>query len=117
MAPCSPGLLPLVGQGLLAERLNLHAIDLAFALVWIDRYRVRAGGGASRRNFTGLAALHATGGAGLVDVHHVHLVFGPRSRAHATLVEIVTTVLILLGLRWLPKRQDEATAPDATRRC
>ncbi len=100
------GLLPLVGQDLLAENLNLTPIDLAFALVWIIGI-VCALAAAQQAKYHRLAALIFTSGAGLATCITFIYLSAPDLALTQLLVEIVTTVLILLGLRWLPKRQDE----------
>ena len=56
-----------------------------------------------------LAALILMGGAGLVVCITFAWLSAPDLALTQVLVEIVTTVLILLGLRWLPKRLEEAT--------
>ena len=54
--------------------------------------------------FHRLAALILTGAAGLVTCVTFVWFSAPDLALTQLLVEIVTTVLILLGLRWLPKR-------------
>src|SRR5690606_14685344 len=58
-----------------------------------------------------LAALILLGGAGLATCITVVWVSAPDLALTQLLVEIVTTVLILLGLRWLPERIAESDAP------
>ena len=100
------GLLPLVGRDLLAENLNLTPIDLAFALVWIIGI-VCALAAAQQAKYHRLAALIFMSGAGLATCITFIYLSAPDLALTQLLVEIVTTVLILLGLRWLPKRKDE----------
>src|SRR3546814_9858201 len=59
-----------------------------------------------------LAALILTGGAGLVSCVSFVWLSAPDLAATQLLVEVVTTILILLGLRWLPKRI-RGMSPDA----
>src|SRR3546814_6678052 len=59
-----------------------------------------------------LAALILTGGAGLVSCVSFVWLSAPDLAATQLLVEVVTTILILLGLRWLPKRI-RSMSPDA----
>jgi len=72
----------------------LWAIGLACAL-----------GAAHQAKFHRLAALVLMGGAGLVTCVTFLWLSAPDLALTQLLVEIVTTVLILLGLRWLPKRR------------
>jgi multicomponent K+:H+ antiporter subunit A len=94
---------PLYRRGLQWGPLPLTRIDPAFVLLWIAGAAC-ALGAASQAKFHRLAAIVFAGGAGLV----VCLTFIWLAAADLALtqlmVEIVTTVLLLLGLRWLPKR-------------
>ncbi|HQV71596.1 MAG: monovalent cation/H+ antiporter subunit A [Dokdonella sp.] len=78
-------------------------IDPAFALLWLIG-AVCAVGAASQAKFHRLAALILTGGAGLVSCVSFVWLSAPDLAATQLLVEVVTTILILLGMRWLPKR-------------
>ena len=69
-------------------------------------------GAAWQAKFHRLAALILLGGAGLVTCVTFVWFSAPDLALTQLLVEIVTTVLLLLGLRWLPKRFD---VPGATR--
>ncbi|MEP7453900.1 monovalent cation/H+ antiporter subunit A [Phyllobacterium sp. SB3] len=62
-------------------------------------------GAAYQAKFHRLAALILLGGAGLVTSATFVWLSAPDLALTQLLVEIVTMVLILLGLRWLPKRQ------------
>src|SRR5690606_11276238 len=55
-----------------------------------------------------LAALILMSGAGLVTCISFVWLSAPDLAVTQLLVEIVTTVLILLGLRWLPRRKEFA---------
>jgi len=94
-----------VGPG----NLSPAAVDPVIALVWL------VGGGSAlgaawMAKFHRLAALMLLGGAGLmVSVTFVWFSAPDLALTQLT-VEVVTTVLLLLGLRWLPKRVE---APGA----
>jgi multicomponent K+:H+ antiporter subunit A len=77
--------------------------DPALALIWLVG-AVCALGAAWLAKFHRLAALMLTGGAGLMTCITFVWFSAPDLALTQLLVEIVTTVLILLGLRWLPKR-------------
>jgi multicomponent K+:H+ antiporter subunit A len=88
--------------------LNLGAppggeVDLVFALLWVVGMAC-ALGAAYLAKFHRLAALILLGGAGLVTSLSFVWLSAPDLALTQLLVETVTTVLLLLGLRWLPKR-------------
>ena len=85
-------------------------IDPAFALLWLLGAAC-AIGAATQAKFHRLAALVLTGGAGLVSCISFVWLSAPDLAATQLLVEVVTTILILLGLRWLPKRI-QGLSPD-----
>ncbi|MFT3780020.1 MAG: monovalent cation/H+ antiporter subunit A [Ottowia sp.] len=90
--------------------------DPAFALMWVSGL-VCAVAVALLAKFHRLAAIVLLGVVGLV-VAMTFLWFSAPDLALTQLtVEVVTTILLLLGLRWLPKRnpEDEATLPLRTR--
>ncbi|RCS28624.1 monovalent cation/H+ antiporter subunit A [Rhodanobacter denitrificans] len=87
------------------------SVDPAFALLWLLGAAC-AIGAASQAKFHRLAALVLTGGAGLVSCVSFVWLSAPDLAATQLLVEVVTTILILLGLRWLPKRI-EGLAPES----
>ncbi len=78
-------------------------IDPAFALLWLlgGACAIAA---AAQAKFHRVAALILSGGAGLVLCISFVWLSAPDLAATQLLVEVVTTILILLGLRWLPKR-------------
>ena len=94
---------PIYQHGLRAGPSGSKGIDVVLALVWIVG-GVCALGAAWQARFHRLAALILTGGAGLVTCITFVWFSAPDLALTQLLVEIVTTVLILLGLRWLPKR-------------
>ena len=83
--------------------------NLPFALLW-TLGGLCALGAAAQAKFHRLAALIMVGGVGLV----VSLTFmwfsAPDLALTQIAVEVVTTILFLLGLRWLPKRLDTEPA-------
>ena len=83
--------------------------DLAFALVWAVGTAC-ALGAAYQAKFHRLAALILLGGAGLVTCITFIWLSAPDLALTQLAVETVTTVLLLLGLRWLPKRIEESGA-------
>ena len=94
---------PLYRHGFEAGQAGSTRIDVVLALVWIVGGAC-AMGAAWQAKFHRLAALIMTGGTGLVTCITFIWFSAPDLALTQLLVEIVTTVLILLGLRWLPKR-------------
>lgn len=92
-------------HGLPAGNLAPADIDPVIALVWIVGSAC-AFGAAWTAKFHRLAALILLGGVGLVICVTYVWFSAPDLALTQLLVEIVTTVLLLLGLRWLPKRVD-----------
>ncbi|MGC4030016.1 MAG: monovalent cation/H+ antiporter subunit A [Steroidobacteraceae bacterium] len=82
----------------------------AFALLWIVGAAC-ALGAAAQAKFHRLAALIMTGGAGVVVVLTFAWFSAPDLALTQLSVEVVTLVLLLLGLRWMPRRVAEA-APE-----
>ncbi|MDQ0303194.1 monovalent cation/H+ antiporter subunit A [Ancylobacter polymorphus] len=74
-----------------------------FALLWLVG-GICALGAAYQAKYHRFAALVLVGGAGLVTCVTFAWLSAPDLAVTQLLVEIVTTVLLLLGLRWLPKR-------------
>ena len=95
--------------GLEPGGLALSAVDPAAAIMWV------VGGAcaicaAYQAKYHRLAALILLGGAGLVTCLTFVRFSAPDLALTQLLVEVVTTVLLLLGLRWLPKRVETAGA-------
>ncbi|NGN41776.1 monovalent cation/H+ antiporter subunit A [Mesorhizobium sp. CGMCC 1.15528] len=90
--------------GLAAFSWNLD--DAVFSGLWAIGIFC-AVGAAYQAKFHRLVALIFLGGAGLVTCTTFVWFSAPDLAVTQLLVEIVTTVLILLGLRWLPKRSEE----------
>jgi multicomponent K+:H+ antiporter subunit A len=79
-------------------------LDPALGIAWVLGGAC-AVGAAWQAKFHRLAALILAGGAGLVTCLTFVWFSAPDLALTQLLVEIVTTVLMLLGLRWLPKRE------------
>jgi multicomponent K+:H+ antiporter subunit A len=94
-----------------AEQPRLNAPSLSFALMW-SLGAACAIGAAWQAKYHRFAALVMLGGAGIVTCLTFVWLSAPDLAVTQLLVEIVTTVLLLLGLRWLPKRREEI-AEDA----
>jgi multicomponent K+:H+ antiporter subunit A len=88
-------------------------LDPALSLLWAVGL-VCAVGAAYQAKYHRLAALILMGGAGLVTCVTFVWLSAPDLALTQLLVEIVTTVLILLGLRWLPKRREEIPGRNTT---
>lgn len=87
-----------------ATRDALHTpFDPAFALMWAIGIAC-ALGAAYQAKFHRLAAMILLGGAGIVVCASFVWLSAPDLALTQLGVETVTTVLLLLGLRWLPKR-------------
>jgi multicomponent K+:H+ antiporter subunit A len=88
---------------------------LPFALLWL------AGGACAiaaawQAKYHRLAAVVLMGGAGLASCLSFLWLSAPDLAITQLLVEIVTTVLLLLGLRWLPKRLESIREPEHLQR-
>ena len=94
---------PLYNSGFSPARLKLDGADVIFACIWAIGIAC-AIGAAYQAKFHRLAALILLGGAGFVTCITFVWLSAPDLAVTQLLVEVVTTVLILLGLRWLPKR-------------
>jgi multicomponent K+:H+ antiporter subunit A len=100
------GIWAMWGAGDQLPDLSVRGIDPILAMLWIIG-GLCAVGAAYQAKFHRLAALILMGGAGLVTCITFVWLSAPDLAVTQLLVEIVTTVLILLGLRWLPKRDEE----------
>jgi len=78
--------------------------EAALAIAWVVGGAC-AIGAAWQAKFHRLAALMLAGGAGLVTCLTFVWFSAPDLALTQLVVEVVTTVLLLLGLRWLPKRE------------
>ncbi|MFZ2858904.1 monovalent cation/H+ antiporter subunit A [Acidovorax sp.] len=104
-AALAAGAMPLWGQGLQLGQRSMLPLSPAFALLWAVGM-VCALAAAWQAKYHRLAALTLAGGAGLCTCITFLWFSAPDLALTQIVVEIVTTVLILLGLRWLPKRDE-----------
>ena len=106
-------LIPLSNGGLPAGNKLMAAADPAFALMWLVG-GVCAIGAATQAKYHRLAALSLAGAAGLATCMTFVWFSAPDLALTQLIVEVVTLVLLLLGLRWLPPRYkwlDDKTVP------
>jgi multicomponent K+:H+ antiporter subunit A len=96
-------------RGLGPPNLAPQGVDPVLALLWAVGAAC-ALGAAWRAKFHRVAALVLLGGVGLVVCVTFVWFSAPDLALTQLLVEIVTTVLLLLGLRWLPQRVDTGGA-------
>jgi len=89
------------------------ALSPAFVLVWLLG-NVCAVAAAWQAKYHRLAALALMGGAGLCTSITFLWFSAPDLALTQLAVEVVTTILILLGLRWLPKRDESLPAASAS---
>ncbi len=85
---------------------NGTIVDPGFAVIWVVGAAC-AVGAAWQAKYHRLASLVLMAGAGLVCCISFVWLSAPDLALTMLLVETVTTVLLLLGLRWLPKRLPE----------
>ncbi len=101
------GALPLLDVGWTRGTLAPTPLDPLFLLLWLVGGAC-ALGAALQAKFHRLAALILVGGVGLVTCLTFAWFSAPDLALTQIAVEVVTTVLILLGLRWLPRRVEMA---------
>jgi multicomponent K+:H+ antiporter subunit A len=106
------GFLALARLGWSPGQMPLSRLDPMFALVWALGAAC-AIGAAMQAKFHRLAALIMVGGVGLVTCLTFAWFSAPDLALTQVAVEVVTLVLVLLGLRWLPRRLE---IDDARRR-
>jgi len=97
------GALPLYARGLQSEGPAPTTFDFVFGMIWAVGIAC-ALAAAYQAKFHRLAALILLGGAGLITCVSFVWLSAPDLALTQLVVETVTTVLLLLGLRWLPKR-------------
>ncbi len=85
-------------------------LDPAFALLWVVGGAC-AIGVAWQAKYHRFAAIAFAGGAGLATSLTFVWFSAPDLALTQLTVEVVTTVLILLGLRWLPRRDERIAGP------
>lgn len=93
----------------LAPQLRTTPFNPAFTLLWAVG-GVCAVGAAWMAKYHRFASVVLLGGAGVVTCMTFAWASAPDLAVTQLLVEIVTTVLLLLGLRWMPKRREEIAA-------
>ncbi|MDT8854229.1 monovalent cation/H+ antiporter subunit A [Paracoccaceae bacterium Fryx2] len=103
------GVVTLWGALRQAPRPLATGLNPSFALMWLVGAAC-AVGAAWQAKYHRFAALVLLGGAGLVTCLTFAWFSAPDLAVTQLLVEIVTTALLLLGLRWLPKRREEIAA-------
>ncbi|GAA5234178.1 monovalent cation/H+ antiporter subunit A [Verticiella sediminum] len=110
------GVAPFIGNGLTLGTKVLTPVDLSFVLLWVAGLAC-AFGAAWQAKYHRLAALMLMGGSGLVTCVTFVWFSAPDLALTQLMVEVVTMILILLGLRWLPplKRAEEKLGPGARR--
>ncbi len=99
-------LVTLGGRLQMSEQTVSNPFNLGFALMWLVGASC-AVGAAFLAKYHRFAALVALGGAGLITCLTFAWFSAPDLAVTQLLVEIVTTVLLLLGLRWLPQRREQ----------
>lgn len=100
------GAWPLFKAGLMPELVSIANLDPALALIWTLGIGC-AIAAAYQAKYHRFAALILLGGAGIATCITFAWFSAPDLALTQLVVEIVTTVLILLGLRWLPKRNEK----------
>jgi multicomponent K+:H+ antiporter subunit A len=96
-------LVPLVGYESLIAGGVLMKFDMVFAALWLVGAAC-AVGAATHAKYHRLAALIMVGVAGLATCVTFAWLSAPDLALTQIAVEVVTTVLLLLGLRWMPRR-------------
>ncbi|HEY0276058.1 MAG TPA: monovalent cation/H+ antiporter subunit A, partial [Paenirhodobacter sp.] len=103
------GFAALWDSGFIGPRAKWNPPNLAFGLMWAVGAAC-AIAAAWQAKYHRFAALVLLGGAGTVTCLTFAWFSAPDLAVTQLLVEIVTTVLLLLGLRWLPRRRSEIIA-------
>lgn len=93
-------------------QLVMRNIDLPFTLLWIIG-SCCAVGAAYQAKYNRFRSLVLLGGAGLCSSLTYLWLSAPDLALTQLVVEMVTTILLLLGLRWLPRRM--STEPPSDR--
>ncbi len=100
---CAAAFVPLWGHGWPRGTVPLTPINPIFVVLWLVGAAC-AIGAANQAKYHRLAALIMVGGAGLVTCLTFAWFSAPDLALTQITVEVVTTVLLLLGLRWMPRR-------------
>ncbi|QIL69263.1 monovalent cation/H+ antiporter subunit A [Diaphorobacter sp. HDW4B] len=104
-------IIPLVARGIEFGNRGTLPISPAFIILW-SVGSACALAAAWQAKYHRLAALTLMGGSGLCTVLTFLWFSAPDLALTQLVVEIVTTILILLGLRWLPKRDQAISLAD-----
>ncbi|MDZ7862121.1 monovalent cation/H+ antiporter subunit A [Acidovorax sp.] len=104
------GTLPLWARGLPIGAREQLPLSPAFAVLWLLG-SLCAVAAAWQAKYHRLAALTLLGGAGLCTCLTFLWFSAPDLALTQIVVEVVTTILILLGLRWLPRRDESLRVP------
>lgn len=113
LAPIAAAIAAVWSVGLMPGKFPGFAVDPVFVVIWVIG-GVCAVCAAWQAKFHRLASLMLLGGAGLMTCATFVWLSAPDLAATQLLVEVVTTVLLLLGLRWLPRRwQDPDPLPPS----
>ncbi len=107
------GAVPLFARGIGTESSMPAGFDFVFGMIWAVGIAC-ALAAAYQAKFHRLAALILLGGTGLVTCVSFVWLSAPDLALTQLVVETVTTVLLLLGLRWLPKRVHKFDPGGAT---
>lgn len=110
-AACIVGALPFLRLGFTLGVSPGTVVDPIFALIWVVGAAC-AIGAAYQAKYHRFVALMLTAGAGLVSCVTFVWLSAPDLAVTQLLVETVTTVLLLLGLRWLPIRRQDVWPED-----
>jgi len=108
-------LVTLGGAALTPFDLQIATVDPVFAALWLVA-AICAVGAAQQAKFHRLAAVVLLSGTGFVICITFLWLSAPDLALTQLLVEVVTTVLLLLGLRWLPKRSQAIQSNDMATR-
>lgn len=109
------GLLPMLQSGLTWGERPKIAGSGVFVMLWLIAIAC-ALGAAWQAKYHRLAALTMVGVCGLMTCITFVWFSAPDLALTQLVVEVVTTVLILLGLRWLPRRLEDALPSPASER-
>lgn len=105
------GIWAMWGAGRVLPSFTVHGFDPVLGALWLIG-SVCAVSAAYQAKYHRFAALILLSGTGLITCLSFVWLSAPDLAVTQLLVEVVTTVLILLGLRWLPKRDEALTEPE-----
>ncbi len=113
LVACLAATLPFLQHGYAWGNESGTLVDPGFGMIWLIG-GICAIGAAWQAKYHRLAALILVAGAGLVSCISFVWLSAPDLALTQLLVETVTTVLLLLGLRWLPKRLPDIWPEERT---